>query len=141
MIRKLIAATAVVVGMTLAASAVAASPASAATGGGCGSIVNFYGSSGHMTLKSCISFDALANFGFGGYVGDGYVGGAVTQPCQFHEWYVTSSGTTGSTWDSCYTGHLTATEDDRFDTWAYYTICLVFSGVQQGCATSPKSFR
>jgi hypothetical protein len=141
MIRKRIAAVVVALGAILTASAAAASPASAATGGGCGSTVNFYGSSGQMTLKSCISFDALANFGFGGYVGDGYVGGHVTQPCQFHEYYVTSSGTEGSTWDSCYTGHLTPTEDDRYDTWAYYVICYVFSGVQQGCATSPKSYR
>jgi hypothetical protein len=134
-------AAAIVLAATLIAVPLTASPALAASGGGCGGAVTFHGSWGSMSLTSCISFDGLANFPFGAYVGDGYVHGWVAPYCQFHEYYMTSSGTEGGTWDSCYWGHLAATEDDRGDTWAYYVICFVFSGVQQGCATSPKSYR
>jgi hypothetical protein len=117
----------------------------AASGGGCGPFVSANG----VSFEACISFDALANFGFGAYVGDGHLNGKPPANCQLHSWFITadasSHGREAEQTTDCSivgAGNQVAVDQSNYGiNWEEYTVCLVVSGRQKACATSRKQFR
>ena len=135
--KKILGASAILcsLGLTLGTQ-VFAKPA--ARGGGCSQLSATSG----MSIKSCLSFDALANTGFGGYVGDGFINGRIPAGCSLRVFFYSPDGHRDAAKTfPCQNGRVAVNESDIGEPSQKYKICVFVNNAQKTCVDSPNQFR